>query len=232
MGKILSFARSQIRVFRRPSHDATISASGFWQQIIVLMSTPEYVEKVYDIEHTGDSISEGSESDYLRKWSKRLLTLGVESRGLPRHFLNLGIHIEVWSRYPTSSCWRAHRQAVQQDLLHLVLFQHQHSFVSVHIKSLDPRTYSISCRSFSAGTLGPVIFGLGLRDSCLVILFFNLLCCVLPAYLWDVWFFAWLKGVMTCLRTTWGPKLGMRQMIISRYSFGCVSLPLVPFMFS
>ena len=38
--------------------------------------------------------------------------------------------------------------------------------------------------SFSAGTLGPVVFGLGLRDSCLVILFFNLLCSALPAYLY------------------------------------------------
>ncbi|KAI0795398.1 cytosine-purine permease [Abortiporus biennis] len=57
--------------------------------------------------------------------------------------------------------------------------------------------------SFSAGTLGPVIFGLGLRDSCLVILFFNLLCAILPAYF-----------------TTWGPKLGLRQMCQARYSFG------------
>jgi purine-cytosine permease-like protein len=37
--------------------------------------------------------------------------------------------------------------------------------------------------SFASGTLGPVTFGLGLRDSCLVILFFNLLCAVPPAYL-------------------------------------------------
>jgi len=57
--------------------------------------------------------------------------------------------------------------------------------------------------SFSQGTLGPVIFGLGLRDSALVILFFNLLCCALPAYL-----------------ATWGPKLGLRQMCHARYSFG------------
>ncbi|PPQ78416.1 hypothetical protein CVT25_011891 [Psilocybe cyanescens] len=57
--------------------------------------------------------------------------------------------------------------------------------------------------SFSAGTLGPVVYGLGLRDSCLTILFFNLLCCAPPAYI-----------------GTWGPKLGMRQMIITRYSFG------------
>src|SRR6266446_8985626 len=38
------------------------------------------------------------------------------------------------------------------------------------------------CR-FAAGTLGPVTFGLGLRDSCLVILFIDLLCAVPPAYL-------------------------------------------------
>ena len=36
---------------------------------------------------------------------------------------------------------------------------------------------------FSAGTLGPAAFGLGLRDSCLVILFFNFLCAALPSYL-------------------------------------------------
>ncbi|KAG1811875.1 NCS cytosine-purine permease [Suillus subaureus] len=57
--------------------------------------------------------------------------------------------------------------------------------------------------SFSTGTLGPISFGLGLRDSCLVILFFNILACALPAYL-----------------NTWGPKTGMRQMTQSRYSFG------------
>jgi purine-cytosine permease-like protein len=39
------------------------------------------------------------------------------------------------------------------------------------------------CLRFSAGTLGPVAFGLSLRDSCLVILFFNLLFAIFPAYL-------------------------------------------------
>ncbi|KAF8908581.1 NCS cytosine-purine permease [Gymnopilus junonius] len=67
--------------------------------------------------------------------------------------------------------------------------------------------------SFSAGTLGP-IFGLDLRTSCLTILFFNLLCCFPPAYL-----------------STWGPKLGMRQMIISRYSFGYYGV-IVPCIFN
>ncbi|KLO11397.1 NCS cytosine-purine permease [Schizopora paradoxa] len=57
--------------------------------------------------------------------------------------------------------------------------------------------------SFSAGTVGPSVYGLSLNDSCLIILFFNLLCSIPPAYL-----------------TTWGPKLGLRQMCQARYSFG------------
>ncbi|EDR06614.1 NCS cytosine-purine permease [Laccaria bicolor S238N-H82] len=64
-------------------------------------------------------------------------------------------------------------------------------------------SFNVNILTFSTGTLGPAIFGLGLRDSCLSILFFNIICCGPPAYM-----------------ATWGPKLGMRQMIISRYSFG------------
>lgn len=63
--------------------------------------------------------------------------------------------------------------------------------------------------SFSTGTLGPIVFGLSLRDSCLVILFFNLLACSLPAYF-----------------NTWGPRTGMRQMVHSRYSFGYYGLTI------
>ncbi|KAI0305268.1 NCS cytosine-purine permease [Multifurca ochricompacta] len=68
--------------------------------------------------------------------------------------------------------------------------------------------------SFSTGTLGPVAFGLGLRDSCLTILFFNLLCAIPPAYF-----------------TTWGPKLGLRQLCASRYTFGYHGV-IIPGLFS
>ncbi|KAF5392918.1 hypothetical protein D9757_001063 [Collybiopsis confluens] len=73
-------------------------------------------------------------------------------------------------------------------------------------------TMNFNILSFSAGTLGPVAFGLGIRESCLVILFFNILCCLPPAYF-----------------ATWGPKLGLRQMVQARYSFGYygVILPCV-----
>ncbi|KAI0252914.1 NCS cytosine-purine permease, partial [Lactifluus subvellereus] len=68
--------------------------------------------------------------------------------------------------------------------------------------------------SFSTGTLGPVVFELGLRDSCLVILFLNLLCAIPPAYF-----------------STWGPKLGLRQLCLSRYTFGYYGV-MVPSLFS
>ncbi|KAF8898130.1 NCS cytosine-purine permease [Gymnopilus junonius] len=62
---------------------------------------------------------------------------------------------------------------------------------------------NLTILTFSIGTLGPVVFQLGLRDSCLVILLFNLFCTIFPAYF-----------------STWGAHLGMRQMTLSRYTFG------------
>ncbi|KAK1593547.1 NCS1 nucleoside transporter [Colletotrichum navitas] len=62
------------------------------------------------------------------------------------------------------------------------------------------------------GMLGPSLFGLNLRDSSFVILFFTLLSTLAPAFL-----------------ATLGPKTGMRSMIQARYSFGryLVSVPVV-----
>ncbi|KAK7423814.1 hypothetical protein QQZ08_008857 [Neonectria magnoliae] len=62
------------------------------------------------------------------------------------------------------------------------------------------------------GMLGPLAYGLSLRDSSLAILFFCMLSSIAPAYL-----------------ATFGPKTGMRQMIQARYSFGryVVSIPVL-----
>jgi purine-cytosine permease-like protein len=60
----------------------------------------------------------------------------------------------------------------------------------------------LTVNSITFGMLAPV-YGLNLRDSALIILFFTLLTTLLPAYL-----------------CTWGPKIGMRQMLQARYSFG------------
>ncbi|KAG5979135.1 hypothetical protein E4U55_005537 [Claviceps digitariae] len=62
------------------------------------------------------------------------------------------------------------------------------------------------------GMLGPLAYNLSLRDSALVILFFNLLASCAPGLL-----------------ATFGPKTGMRQMIHARYSFGryLVTVPVL-----
>ncbi|KZT12599.1 uncharacterized protein LAESUDRAFT_7689 [Laetiporus sulphureus 93-53] len=62
---------------------------------------------------------------------------------------------------------------------------------------------NMTTSTFSLGCLGQSIFYLGLRDATLTIIFFNLLCTLPVAYF-----------------STWGPKLGLRQLTLSRFSFG------------
>ncbi|KAJ9144533.1 Purine-cytosine permease fcyB 4 [Pleurostoma richardsiae] len=70
---------------------------------------------------------------------------------------------------------------------------------------------NVNILAITFGMLGPA-YGLSLRDSALVILFFTLLAALAPAFL-----------------GTLGPKTGMRQMIQARFSFGryFVSVPVV-----
>ena len=102
-------------------------------------------------------------------------------------------------------------------------FLTQSSKLGIEVRGIQPiddneRTYGIGALinmctiwlspnatvlTVSTGGLGPSSFAMSARDSCLTILFFNLLGNLLPAYL-----------------GTFGPKLGMRQMTIARYSFG------------
>jgi NCS1 nucleoside transporter family len=65
--------------------------------------------------------------------------------------------------------------------------------------------FSANCctATLALGYLGPVLFGLGFWDSFLCVLFFNATGALSPA-----------------LTTRFGPKLGLRTMIIPRYSFG------------
>ncbi|QRV86294.1 Permease for cytosine/purines, uracil, thiamine, allantoin [Ceratobasidium sp. AG-Ba] len=57
--------------------------------------------------------------------------------------------------------------------------------------------------SFSEGTLGTLVYGLTFKQAAGVIVGFNLLAILPPAYF-----------------STFGPKLGLRQMVQARYSFG------------
>jgi hypothetical protein len=68
----------------------------------------------------------------------------------------------------------------------MVFCKYEHLGVRVPFFSLfqDAKLYDFgTLHRFAARTLGPVTFGLGLRDSCLVILIFNLLSAIPPAYL-------------------------------------------------
>ncbi|KAF8526197.1 NCS cytosine-purine permease [Hysterangium stoloniferum] len=62
---------------------------------------------------------------------------------------------------------------------------------------------NVNTPTFFTGLLGPLVYGLSTRDSCLVIFFMNALSIIPPAYF-----------------VTLGPKLGLRQTILARYSFG------------
>lgn len=81
--------------------------------------------------------------------------------------------------------------------------------------SLNLITYAMLCCLWTdkadcllrivTGMLGTVTYGLSLRNSSLVILFFTLIGCIPPALL-----------------STFGPKTGLRMMVTARYSFGYV----------
>jgi purine-cytosine permease-like protein len=62
----------------------------------------------------------------------------------------------------------------------------------------------------TTGALGPLLFGLGWWDSFATVIFFNALSDLSP-------------GIISYL----GPRLGMRSMIITRYSFGFWSSKLI-----
>lgn len=76
-----------------------------------------------------------------------------------------------------------------------------HRFPHTHL-SKDGNAYCF-IYSISTGMSGPLSFGLGLRDSALIIIFFGLLTAVFAPYF-----------------SRWGPILGLRQMVHARYSFG------------
>jgi len=74
--------------------------------------------------------------------------------------------------------------------------------------------------SLTTGVLGPVIFELSMKSSIIICVFLN------SEYYQPVW--ACMKAdchkvlgaLLPAFSSTFGPKYGFRQMILSRYSFG------------
>ena len=71
---------------------------------------------------------------------------------------------------------------------------------------------NVGVATLAFGTLGPALFGLGWWDSFLCLLFFNIIGSAPPA-----------------LMATLGPKLGLRTMVVPRYSFGWYPAKVVAF---
>ncbi|KAI0205282.1 permease for cytosine/purines, uracil, thiamine, allantoin-domain-containing protein [Astrocystis sublimbata] len=71
-------------------------------------------------------------------------------------------------------------------------------------------TMSTNLLPIITGMLGTFVFGLGLRDCSLIILFFCLLCTIPPAYF-----------------CTFGARTGLRQMLHARYTFGYYVTPFI-----
>ncbi|CCM01207.1 uncharacterized protein FIBRA_03255 [Fibroporia radiculosa] len=62
---------------------------------------------------------------------------------------------------------------------------------------------NLNVLSFGTGSAGPAFFGLGVRESLIIILIVDLVSCIFPAYF-----------------SLFGPKLGMRSMVQARYTWG------------
>ncbi|EDR02133.1 cytosine-purine permease [Laccaria bicolor S238N-H82] len=139
---------------------------GTWQPVTAVVSLPGNTSPLY-----------------ADRWTRKLLSYGVESRGI--------------QPAPVEE-----RTDTHFSKIFFLWFSWNVNILTFSAGTLGPAIFG-PCYLWALLSLGPAIFGLGLRDSCLTILFFNIICCAPPAYL-----------------ATWGPKLGMRQMVISRYSFG------------
>jgi len=79
-------------------------------------------------------------------------------------------------------------------------------------KRTDPKLYnffavwftvSMNIPTFNTGAAGPAFFGLGVKDSLIILLMADLVACALPAYL-----------------AVFGPRLGTRSMVAARFSWG------------
>jgi NCS1 nucleoside transporter family len=80
--------------------------------------------------------------------------------------------------------------------------QHELQPASVRLSILPP-DYILTIPSVTFGMVGTLSFGLSLRASALIILFFTLVSTLPVAYM-----------------CTWGPKTGMRQLVQARFTFG------------
>lgn len=153
--------------------------------------TPEDIEKHPATPTESSAPAPLTVQSYISTFWSRLASWGVELRGIVPVDLKDRTDRNVFSLFVlwfTISC----------NLLPLVKIHTSCSETLKCLTSANQRGNSVI-----TGMVGTLSLKLSLRDASLVIIFFNLLCTVPPAYL-----------------SVFGPKTGMRQMIQARYSYG------------
>ena len=113
---------------------------------------------------------------YLRTWSSLIRQHPAGCRGGSRDF----VHV-LLDRHPPRR-----RRGEQKCTLSTYLCKYEPLGVRVPFFFIIRECQTLrldTLHGFACGTMGPVTFGLGLRDSCLVTLVFNLLGAIPPAYL-------------------------------------------------
>ena len=91
------------------------------------------------------------EAGYSDRWSRRLLTWGVEARGsfsISQSSQPSPLNGPPWLRHPSGSCRRTYRLAIQQDFFHLVYNELQYPLVRIS-QSLDTNQVLITLQLFS-----------------------------------------------------------------------------------
>ena len=150
----------------------------------LLDSKRESVSKL-DIEKDTQSVLNGGETEFYvsNSFMKKLSSWGVEARGTSR---SIDQQRMTGTSLPQESC--PYRESREQIPSTTGSSSSGCLLTSTSYRASPPLSFRASAyprhTRFSAGSLGPAVFGLGLRDSCLVILFFNLLASLLPAYLY------------------------------------------------
>lgn len=157
-----------------------------------LQDTHELEKGPVDSEKGVDNLEAHSESIHVKPTSaaliyEKLLGYGVEIRGVsldrPCHPLHIVQRLRPARNTPHSR-QIADRFQVQDTFFYLVFIGRYHPNVRLGCWVLLGLESDSGCLNrLSTGALGPLAFGLSARDSCLVILFFNLICAIPPAYM-------------------------------------------------
>ncbi len=155
----------------------------------------------------------GSFRFYLQKTMDVLIRNGVEERGIEPVPEGDRVELLWWTVIPQWTLWAAANTNILTVCIESYPSIASFLILTIFFSMLIPQTHSLfplllprlfpMVSQFSAGTLGPALFGLDLNSS-----------------VWTILVFGFLSSLPVAFFATFGPILGMRQMVQARFSFG------------